>query len=193
MGAARRALVAALVLAAGCSYSPNPESGTLMCSVDGDLCPEGYGCQAGFCYKDGEGPSNPRDKFLGHWTFGTPTPQVITCADGDNMNNDLSGDFIDITTLGAAQLSAFYYCTWTLNVNAAGNATVIVPGMTCTAAEPKVPGLSYTWRGETFTVTTNGGNTATLNASLPYDKVVAGTPTIPCTMTITSTMTKGNP
>jgi hypothetical protein len=198
MGAARGALAGTflstlLLLAAGCSYSPNPESGTLMCSVDGGLCPEGYGCTSGFCYKDGEGPSNSRAKFVGRWMFGSPTPQVITCADGGNMNNDLTGDFIEVTNQGAAQLSTFYYCAWTLNLNAAGNATVIVPGTTCSAPEPTVPQLSYTWRGEAFTVTTNDGNTATLNASLPYDKVLAGAAAVPCTMTITSTMTKGTP
>src|SRR4051812_37487317 len=165
MGAVRGALVAAFLIAAGCSYSPNVESGTLMCSVDGGLCPEGYGCSGGLCYKDGEGPSTPRDKFIGRWMFGSPSPQAITCVDGDNMSHDLAGDFIDVATMGAAQLSTFYYCTWTLNVNAAGTATVIVPGTTCSAAEPAVPGLSYTWRGETFTVTTTDGHTATLNAS----------------------------
>jgi hypothetical protein len=195
MRAAHLALAAIFLAAAGCSYSPNPESGTLMCSVVGDRCPEGYGCTDGFCYKNGEGPSNtdPRANFLGRWVFGTPTQQVITCADGGDMNNELAGDFIDVTTKGAAQMSAFYYCTWTLNVNAAGNQAILVPGTMCSASEPAVPGLSYTWRGEVFTVMTSGGNTATLNASIPYDKVIAGAATVHCTMSFTSTMTKGTP
>ena len=54
MRAARRALAGILLVATACSYSPNPESGTLMCSVVGGWLPEGYGCTDGLCYKDGE-------------------------------------------------------------------------------------------------------------------------------------------
>jgi hypothetical protein len=190
MSAARLALGVILLAGAGCRYAPSIESGTLKCSAD-NRCPEDYGCIEGYCYANEETAAT--SKFVGRWNFGAQTPQTITCADGGNMNNNLGGDYIEIGPGTTAALTSFYYCDWNLNLNAAGNATVIVPGTSCSAAEPAVPGLSYTWMGEAFTVTTSDGKTATLNASLPYDKVIAGAATVHCTMTITSTMTKGTP
>jgi hypothetical protein len=46
--------VVALVGALRC-YSPDPPSGTLMCSSDpSHLCPEGYNCRGSYCYKNGD-------------------------------------------------------------------------------------------------------------------------------------------
>jgi hypothetical protein len=200
-------VVAALLLGAGCRYSPDIESGTLKCSAAGE-CPEDFICGTdGFCYKPGGGPGagghgggggggsgggDPSSKFLGRWTFGSPTPQTIVCTPGGPMNGNLAGDFIDITRGSTADLSTHYYCDWSLNVDPTGNKAVLVAGTSCNGPDPYNPTIAYTWHGERFTITSTGANTATLDASVPYEYVLAGA-AISCTMTITSTMTKGTP
>jgi hypothetical protein len=181
---ARTLFAALLLVTAGCSYAPDFPSGTLKCSTD-RTCPEGYGCVNQLCYK------NEHVKFAGHWVFGTPSPQNINCG-GVMMNQDLAGDYLDIAgdEAGKADLSGFYYCVWSLNVS--GNKATLAPSGSCSADDPTMANLSYTWHADRFTVTTTDGRTGTLDASIPYEYNLAGA-TGSCSMTITSTMTKGTP
>jgi hypothetical protein len=203
--------VAALLLGGACQYSPEIESGKLKCSSPGSECPEGFSCTDGLCYKAGEGPGagghggsgaggrggsggggDLAGKFLGHWVFGSPTPQTIACSGGVTMNGNLAGDFIDVVRSTPADLSTHYYCDWSLNADSTGAKAILVPGTSCSGTDPYNPTITYTWHGERFTIASTGANTATLDASIPYDYVLAGA-NVSCTMTITSSMTKGNP
>jgi hypothetical protein len=177
---------ALLLLTAGCSYSPDFASGTLKCSAD-QTCPEGYGCVEQLCYK------NEHVKFAGHWIFGSPSPQKINCG-GVMMNQDLAGDYLDVIAdeTGHGDLSGDYYCVWSLHVS--GDKATLAPSAACTKADPDpTMMLKYTWHADKFTITTTDGRTGTLDASIPYDYQytdVAGA-TGTCSMTITSTMSKG--
>lgn len=192
----RTLLAAALLLTTGCSYAPDFASGTLKCSSD-RTCPEGYGCVDTYasgansptqlCYK------NQHVKFAGRWIFGAPTPQNLNCG-GVKMANDLSGDYLDLIgdAAGKADLSADYYCVWSLNVS--GDQATLAPSAACTkpAPDPTMM-LKYTWHADRFTITTTDGRTGTLDASIPfnYEYTDATGGTGSCSMTITSTMTKG--
>jgi hypothetical protein len=178
------ALAAALLVGAGCHYAPDIAGGTLMCAADSS-CPDGYGCVGDFCYRDDE------VKFIGSWIFGSPTPQIVNCG-GVMMNQDLAGDYLDVgaDVTGTADLSAFYYCDWGVKVS--GDRLVLVPGGSCSAPDTVTPDLSFTWHAQRFTITATSATTATLDASIPYEYNLAGA-TGSCTMTITSTMSKGTP
>ena len=189
------ASVLALVSTAGC-YAPNPASGTLLCSTATKSCPEGYTCADGrTCWKNGDSPDGggggdggTLGRFIGTWTFVSPSNRVRVCTDGTNETMPWS-DFFDVTTGGAAALATFYYCDWNLDVNAAGTATVIRSGAGCSAPDPNDSTISYTWSGQTFTLTTTNGRNATLDASLPYTYTTsAGSGS--CTMHFTGTLTK---
>ncbi len=185
MRAPALALAAALLVGAGCRYAPDVPGGTLMCASADRACPDGYGCVGEFCYRDDQ------VKFIGQWTFGTPTPQVINCG-GIMMNQDSAGDWLDVgaNVTGNADLGAFYYCDWGVNVS--GNRLVLAPGTSCSAPDPVTADLTFTWHAQRFTITSTSATTATLDASIPYDYNLAGA-TGSCTMTITSTMSKGTP
>ena len=67
--------------------------------------------------------------------------------------------------------------------------TVIRPGGTCTKPDPNTPTTSYTWHGESFTLTTTNGTSGMLEASLPYEYTsVLGNGS--CTMKFTGPVTK---
>jgi hypothetical protein len=222
---AARALFARFTLAAAvaaglaaCGYSPNPQSGTLMCGPNAS-CPEGYSCRAQYCWRDsditgaggsaggpagtggrggsgggpggagGTGGATSRTKFVGTWTFVAPAKRTRVCP-GVNESVDWS-DFFEVTNGTVGALAAFYYCDWHLDVNAAGTATSIrlSPSQTCTKPDPDDPTITYTWVGESFTLTTTDGRTGTIDASLPYDYTTsAGSGH--CTMRFTGPVTK---
>ena len=73
-------------------------------------------------------------------------------------------------------------------MDAAGTTTVLRPGKTCSAPSQDDPGITFTWRGETFTLTTTNGTSGTLEASIPY--TYSGTATGSCTMHFTGPVTK---
>ena len=186
----------ALVGMAGC-YSPNPASGTLLCSTATKSCPEGYSCADGrTCWKNGDSPDGGNgdggrslSNFIGTWTFVSPSSRVRVCTDGTNETMPWTDDFFDVTAGGAAPLATFYYCDWNLDVNAAGTSTVIRSGATCSAPDQTDSTINYTWTGQTFTLTTTNGRSATLDASLPYTYTTsAGSGS--CTMHFTGTLTK---
>jgi hypothetical protein len=182
-----RALLGAalsLVLVAACGYSPNPENGTLKCGSS-NTCPEGFSCRSGTCWKDsgtagttvgggsmgtgGTGGSNSLSKFIGTWTFvAQQSTRTRSCSDGTQETTTPWDDFFDVTAGSVAALSADYYCNWNLDVNGGGTATAIRSGSMCTKADPTMVGTSYTWRGESFTLTTTDGTSGMLEASLPY-------------------------
>ena len=212
-----RALFAATVAVsaaiAACSYAPSPESGTLMCGP-ASSCPENYHCTASYCYRDGEGgsggggggtgggggrggsggtggSSDPKAKFIGQWNFVSPARRVRVCP-GVNETVNLpvdAADFITIEAGSVSPLSAFYYCDWNVDLNAAGTATVIRPGQTCSDVDTSVPPYTYIWRGESFTLTTSDGRTGTIEASIPYNYTsTAGTGS--CTATFSGPVMK---
>jgi hypothetical protein len=196
----------ALVAATACGYSPNPESGTLKCGSS-NTCPEGYSCQSGLCWKDGAGGSggsgsghggsgggggnNPAvAKFVGHWVFnGALSTRTRDCNDGTHEVTTPWDDFFDVAAGPVAALSTDYYCTWNLDVNGSGTQTAIRSGTMCTKPDPNVAGTSYTWHGESFTLTTTNGTSGMLEASLPYDYTTTGGSGM-CTMKFTGAVTK---
>jgi hypothetical protein len=181
-----RALFAATVAVsaaiAACSYAPNPESGTLMCGP-ASSCPENYHCMASYCYRDGEGGrggggsggggggTSGVAKFIGRWNFVPPAQRVRVCP-GVNETVPLpvdANDFITITAGTVSPLSAYYYCDWNLDLNAAGTATVLRPGQSCSEVDTsQIPPVTFTWTGESFTLATSDGRSGTIQASIPY-------------------------
>ena len=197
------ATVAVSAATATCSYAPSPESGTLMCGP-ASSCPENYHCMASYCYRDGEGGSGGGGggmgggggssgvaKFIGRWNFVSPAKRVRVCP-GVNETVDLPVDAADFITIDAgtvSPLSAYYYCDWNVDLNAAGTATVIRPGQTCSDVDTSVPPYTFTWRGESFTLTTSNGTSGTIEASIPYSYTsTAGTGS--CTATFSGPVMK---
>jgi hypothetical protein len=175
-----------LAIATACGYDPNPENGMLKCGSS-NSCPDGYSCMSGRCWKNGRGGSSgggttgtagtggaggssATAKFIGTWVFDGPaSTRTRQCNDGSaaEVINPWN-DYFEITAGTAAPLLADYYCPWNLDLNSAGDTTVLRTGPTCSAPNPDVPTTMYTWRGETFTLTTTNGTSGTLEASLPY-------------------------
>jgi hypothetical protein len=184
---------------AACSYSPSFESGTLLCGP-GASCPEGYHCMANYCYRDGEGGSgggggggtggSNNAKFIGRWNFATGAQRMRVCP-GVNETVPLpvdANDFITIMAGAVSPLAGYYYCDWNLDVS--GNATALRAGQSCTAVDTsQVPPVTFTWTGESFTLTTSNGTTGTIDASIPYSYTsTAGTGS--CTATFTGPVMK---
>lgn len=197
-----RALLAvplSLALAAACGYSPSFDDGTLKCGSS-NTCPDGYSCRSGTCWKNGggggtggggTGGSNPNvAKFVGHWVFtAAASTRTRECTDGSSETTTPWDDYFDVITGPVAALSTDYYCTWNLDVNGSGTATTIRSGSMCTKPDPTLPGTSYTWHGESFTLTTSNGTSGMLEASLPYDYTTTlGNGS--CTMHFTGPVTK---
>jgi len=195
------ATIAISAAIAACSYAPNPESGTLMCGP-ASSCPESYHCMASYCYRDGEGGrggsgagggggTSAVAKFIGQWNFVSPAKRVTVCAgvtETVNLPVD-AADFITIDAGTVSPLEAFYYCPWNVDLNAAGTATVIRPGQTCSDVNTSIPPYTFTWTGESFTLTTSDGRSGTIEASIPYSYTStanAGS----CTATFTGPVTK---
>jgi hypothetical protein len=198
------ALLASIGLAvlAGCGYSPSPASGRLKCGPMA-TCPDGYWCDGVTCWQNGQSPgdggprdgggdaisANPADKFVGTWTFGSTVTRAIACTDGSSSTMTV-GDYFVIAAGTAVPLTADYYCLWTLDLTSTGTTTVIRSGTSCSKQDSTVtPPVTYTWHGQTFTVTTSDGHTGTFDAQLPYDyQSSAGTGS--CTMHFTGPVTK---
>jgi hypothetical protein len=194
------AAIAALSLA-GCGYAPNPASGTLKCGSS-NSCPDGYFCSNGFCWKDGQSPSDggprdaagpdasPADKFVGTWTFGATLTRALACSDGSSSTTNVGGDYVAVAAGTTTVLTADYYCLWNLDLAATGTSTVIRSGTTCSKTDSTVsPPVTYTWHGQSFTLTTADGHTGTLDAQLPYD-YQSSTSTGSCTMHFTGPVSK---
>jgi hypothetical protein len=184
-------IIALTVSALGCGYGPDFESGRLRCAAADDSCPEGYYCAGdGRCWRDGEVPGGSRDRFVGDWSFIGPSTRTIQCSDGSGGTEDWAGrDFVPIETGLGSSLEANFFCLWILDLNSAGNSTVIRPGQSCTDVDLSDPTISYTWQGESFTITSTDGRTGTGQMSLPYSyrsPLANGS----CTMTYSVTLTK---
>ena len=194
-----------LVIAAACGYGPNPESGALQCGSS-NTCPEGYSCQSGRCWKDGAGGQSGSggtmgtagtggsgaglDKFIGTWSFNAAvSKRVRQCNDGTNETLMPWDDFFPVSIGVTTPLSTNYYCPWNLDVNAGGTTTTIRAGQMCSLPDAANPGTTFTWHGESFTLSTTDGRTGQLEASLPYDYVTTSS-TGSCTMKFTGTVTK---
>jgi hypothetical protein len=198
-----RALLAAsltAVVATACGYDPNPESGTLHCGAQ-NSCPDGYSCTSGRCWRNGGGgstgtgggggSSGSLGKFIGSWTFtAASSMRVRVCTDGTNETMKPYDDFFDVTAGGVSPLTTFFYCNWNLDVNASGTATTIRPGTSCSAPSTEDPTTTFTWTGESFSLTTSDGRTGTLDASIPYTYVGTLSGSGSCTMRFTAPVTK---
>ena len=171
-----------LVLVAACGYNPNFEDGSLKCGSS-NACPDGYSCMSGRCWKNaggggsggstgtgGAGGNSAIAKFVGLWTFvGAQSTRTRECTDGSKETSNPWDDYFDVVAGPVAALSTDYYCTWNLDVKSGGTATAIRSGSMCTKADPTMVGTSYTWHGESFSLTTTNGTSGMLEASLPYD------------------------
>lgn len=199
----------ALVVAAACGYDPNPASGTLKCGPQ-NSCPDGYMCMSGDCWRvggagstgtghggsggtggssTGTGGSTSVDKFIGTWTFATGAQRVRVCPTL-NVNETMAwSDYFDVSAGTISPLSVSYYCNFNLDVNGGGTMTSIRTGTSCSAPDPNNPGISYTWTGESFTLTTTNGTSGTLDASIPYVQT-SSAGTASCTMHFTGPVTK---
>ena len=199
-----------MLAAAACGYDPNPESGTLKCGPD-NSCPQNYSCMNGACWRDGSGGSigsagttgsggttgtggtggaSPADKFIGHWVSNPSlAKRVRVCTDGTNETIAWD-DYLDIARGGSTALRTSYYCdNWDLDVNGAGTATVIRAGTMCTKPDVNTPSTTFTWHGESLTLTTTNGTSGTLEMSLPYEyTTTAGSGS--CTLHFTGPVTK---
>jgi hypothetical protein len=207
-----------LLIAAACGYSPNFESGTLQCGSS-NSCPEGYSCRSGTCWKDGAGGAGGSGgttgtagaggsggsggrggtggtggtgggnvaNFIGRWVFdGANSKRTRQCTDGTNETLMPWNDFVTVEAGTVSPLGIGYYCLWNADVN--GNSTVIRPGQSCQDLI-MLPGTTFTYRAESFTLTTTNGSTGTLDASIPYDYMNA-TSSGSCTMKFTGPVTK---
>ena len=207
------ATVAVCAATAACSYAPNPESGTLMCGP-ASSCPENYSCVDQYCWRDGDmsgragsggsggggrggsGGSGgaSANKFIGRWNFVPPDAKRVRVCPGVNETVPLPVDADDYITIEAgtvSPLAAFYYCDWNLDLNAAGTATVIRPGQTCSAIDTsQVPPVTFTWTGESFTLTTSNGTSGTIQASIPYTYTSTTAGTGACTATFSGPVIK---
>jgi hypothetical protein len=189
------------VVATACGYDPNPESGTLHCGSQ-NSCPDGYSCTSGRCSRDGAGGSGGSggggsggsgsvDKFIGTWTFTPATSmRVRVCTDGTNETMKPYDDFFAISVGGVSPLTTSFYCNWNLDVNAAGTTTTIRPGTSCSAPADGDPTTTFTWTGESFTLSTTNGSTGTLEASIPYTYTGPISGSGSCTMHFTAPVTK---
>ena len=193
-----------LLIAAACGYAPNPESGTLQCGSS-NTCPEDYTCRSGHCWKDGAGGSGGTTgqggqggsaggpniaNFLGTWVFdGAASKRTRQCTDGTNEVMMPWDDSFTVEAGVVAPLKIGYYCpVWNADVN--GTTTVIRAGQMCDDLI-MLPGTKFTFRGESFTLTTTNGTSGTLEASLPYNYGPAtGASTGSCTMKFSGPVTK---
>jgi hypothetical protein len=195
------ALVATPLLIVACGYSPNFESGTLQCASS-NSCPEGYSCRSGRCWKDGAGGQGGSGgttgqggsggggnvaNFIGTWVFnGAASKRTRQCNDGTNETLMPWDDIVTIEAGTTSPIAIGYYCLWNADIN--GTATVIRPNQSCTDAL-MLPGTTFTYRGESFTLTTTNGTSGMLEASLPYEYAsAAGSGS--CTMKFTGPVNK---
>jgi hypothetical protein len=97
-------------------------------------------------------PPSPDSKFVGHWVYAAGSTETVTCTDGSTKDNDLAGDYVDIT-LTSGNLVGNYFCAWNLITGPAGNATIIKPGQACSrnVTDAKTGVTKFTWHGTTFT------------------------------------------
>jgi hypothetical protein len=176
----RTPLALALLLLAGC-YSPNPESGTLLCSSD-LKCPQNYVCHSDDlkCWK-----VSPADLYVGRWTFGGSSMATVTCTDNSRNVTQLSGDYLDVAYSTTADMTADYFCSWKLDVTPSGQGTTILQGQSCPFTDN---GNVYTYRGMSFNFSTTDGKSATLAASLGVDGATAT-----CTLAVAGTLTHTPP
>ena len=174
-------LLAALAWMASCTYSPNPESGSLFCGANSS-CPKGYNCADGrTCWKDGVKPTDdagmPIDvqkdivtrpdvpgrvlNFVGSWDFVSGTVST-TCSDNSTDSRPLAGDFMDIGPGTDSDLIASFYCDWKVNVS--GTTTMLArPGQTCMTTSM---GAVFTWTVVNFNFSTSDGQSGMLNSRI---------------------------
>jgi len=180
----------ALLLAVGCGYSPNPESGTLKCGTGG-TCPEGYTCGlSNACWR----PSDKPEPLIGCWLFDTNSLQRIDCSDNSTSTRDLSmpsdgfpADFVPILAGTESPLASDYWCPLELLVH--GQSTQMEPNQDCVVTEAN--GDQFAQFPERFSFSTTNGSTARFEFSLSFDFLLANGDSGSCSVRTSGTLTKG--
>jgi hypothetical protein len=193
----RAFLLLALSASALACYSPNPESGALMCSADQPQCPQGYYClsASNTCWKKGQAPGDggvggdagrPVDKFVGQWTFDSTGKLDETCTAMPTTSSSLSGDFVDVALGTSSDLIATYYCPWNLNLVASDRTKAsIIAGQSCQTTSGTTP---ITMHGDAFDFQTADGASATMSAS--FTAVYVSGPALTCTFKVTGKLAR---
>ena len=192
-----------------CTYAPDFGNDMLVCGPGGS-CPKGYSCDLtdSKCWKTGETPgsgganggspgtggahmdassnlptsSNPRDGFVGTWTFtgGTlngscsDSPTAIQRALNGNPSNGTPADYI-LIGLGtlSATLNAKYFCDtgWTMQLSSGNTMAVASSNQSCVqrttdnSVSPPVT-TAYTWSPTMFSLTKTSATAGTTSGRL---------------------------
>lgn len=235
---ARWLVVTALLGSLGaCTYSPDFANDKLVCSSSGS-CPKGYSCDHtdNKCWKTGETiggsggsdggthpgtggahmdassdlptSSDPRDGFVGQWTFSGGTLNG-TCSDSPTpfqraLNGSPStGVPADYILIGLGTLSATlnlkYFCDsgWTMQLSSGNTMAVATSNQTCiqrttdNSVNPPVT-TAYTWSPVMFTFTKTSATAATANARLSGPFAASNGTSGTCDLTFSGPLTKTN-
>lgn len=214
-----------------CTYSPDFANDMLVCGPGGS-CPKGYSCSVADnkCWKTGDTPgggggsdggtnpgtggahmdassdlptsTDPRDGFVGTWTFTGGTLNG-SCSDSPTaIQRALNGTPADYILIGLGALStlnAKYFCDtgWTMQLSSGNTMAVAPSNQTCiqrttdNSVTPPVT-TAYTWSPMTFSFTKTSATTATtsghLTSTFSATNGTAGT----CELSFTGPLTKTN-
>ncbi len=209
-----------------CTYSPDFANDKLVCGPGG-ACPKGYTCDVTDykCWKTGETPggsggsdggtnpgtggaktdasgdvptsSDPRDGFVGMWTF-TGGTMNGSCTDGSVVQNALTGDYI-VIGLGttASTVLAQYRCQagWTMQLSSGNTMAVATSNQKCmqqtTVGTPPVT-TTYTWSALAFSFTKVSAGMATTTGRFMGPFTATDNTTGSCDLTFSGPLSKTN-
>lgn len=224
MRAGLLAITAVVLVGLGaCTYAPDFANDKLGCDPSG-ACPKGYSCNVtdNKCWKTGETPggggsdggtnpgtggakmdassdvptsNDPRDGFVGTWTFNGGTMNG-TCSDGSVVQSALTGDYI-VIGLGttAATVLAQYRCQagWTMQLSGGNTMAVATSNQKCTqqttVGNPAVT-TTYTWSAVAFTFTKISASTAMTTGRFMGPFTDSDNVTGTCDLTFSGPLTK---
>jgi hypothetical protein len=220
-----------------CTYSPDFANDKLVCGPRGS-CPKGYSCDPtdNKCWKTGETPggsggadggthpgtggarmdassdvpnsSDPRDGFVGTWTFtggtlnGTcsDSPMAIQQALNGNPSNGTPADYI-LISLGTlpGTLNLKYFCDsgWTMQLSSGNTMATATSNQMCiqrttdSKANPPVT-TAYTWSPVMFSFTKTSATAATTSARLTGPFAASDGTSGTCDLTFSGPLTKTN-
>ena len=214
-----RALAAALALVA-CSYSPNIESGSLVCSQKGE-CPRGFSCassgpSAGRCISSSETtgtggaggsrgtggasgdagvPSTSAASYIGTWVFDSAASVSNDCGPGYTpQTTSLAGATLQIyaTSKGADILGATW-SAWSPS-DCAYELFLDELGVhlndSSWSCQDTTEDPAAYWQVESFEVVTSNGLTATHDAQYDRNYLYADGTTLYCTQAVHAVMNR---